>query len=69
MHQSNWRPLLPFPSLVRPLDLLQLNSRGGWESGGPGRVANGGGVDSMLRFWLEGRGNGMKHCIKMKRRQ
>jgi hypothetical protein len=28
-------------------------SSGGWESGGLGRVACGGGVDSMLQFWLE----------------
>jgi hypothetical protein len=24
-----------------------------WESGGPRRVACGGGMDSMLQFWLE----------------
>jgi hypothetical protein len=26
------------------------------------------GVDSMLQFWLERGGDGMKHCQKMKRR-
>jgi hypothetical protein len=37
--------------------------------GGPRRVANGGDVDSILRFQLERGGDGMKHCRKMKRRQ
>jgi hypothetical protein len=34
--------------------------------GSLGRVAGSGGADSMLRFWLERGGNGMKHCQKMK---
>jgi hypothetical protein len=33
----------------------------GWESGCPMRVA-GGGADSILRFWLERGGSGMKRC-------
>jgi hypothetical protein len=28
-----------------------------------------GDADSMLRFWLEREGEGMKHCRNMKRRQ
>jgi hypothetical protein len=32
-------------------------------------VADGGGVDSMIRFQLERRDDGMKKCRKMKRRQ
>jgi hypothetical protein len=36
---------------------------------GLGRVAGGGGADSMLRFWLEKRGGGTKRCGKMKQRQ
>jgi hypothetical protein len=31
-------------------------------SGGPGRVASDGGVNSMLQFWLERGGNRMKCC-------
>jgi hypothetical protein len=41
----------------------------GWESGGPGRVADGGGADPVLRFWLKRGGDGTKHCQKMKWRQ
>jgi hypothetical protein len=37
-------------------------SSGGWESDDLGRVAGGGGADSILRFWLERGGNGMKRC-------
>jgi hypothetical protein len=40
-----------------------------WESGHPGRVAGGGGADSMLQYWLERGGDGMKHYWKMKQRQ
>jgi hypothetical protein len=29
-------------------------------SGGPGRVASGGGADFMFWFWLKGRGDEMK---------
>jgi hypothetical protein len=32
-------------------------------------VAGGGGVDSMLQFWLEMRGDGTNYCQKMKWRQ
>jgi hypothetical protein len=32
-------------------------------------VASGGGADSILQFRLERRGDGMKHCRKMKQRQ
>jgi hypothetical protein len=32
-------------------------------------VAGGGGDDSMLQFRLEGRGDGMNHCWKVKKRQ
>jgi hypothetical protein len=32
-------------------------------------MADGGGADSILRFWLERGGDGTKHCRKMKRRQ
>jgi hypothetical protein len=32
-------------------------------------VASGSGADSMLQFWLERGGDGIKHCRKMKRRQ
>jgi hypothetical protein len=35
-------------------------------SGGPGRVADSSGADSMLRFWLERGGNETNHCQKMK---
>jgi hypothetical protein len=42
---------------------------GGWESGCLGRVADGGGVNSILRFRLERGGDGTKSCWKMKRRQ
>jgi hypothetical protein len=35
----------------------------------PGRVAGGGGADSMLRFWLERGGDGTMHCHKMKQRE
>jgi hypothetical protein len=35
----------------------------------PGRVAYGGGADSMLQFWLERGDNGIKHSQKMKWRQ
>jgi hypothetical protein len=31
-------------------------------------VGGGSGADSMLRFWIERRGDEMKHCRKMKRR-
>jgi hypothetical protein len=44
-------------------------SSGGWESDGSSRVADGGGADSMFRFRLEERGDGMKHYRKMKWRQ
>jgi hypothetical protein len=40
-----------------------------WELGGSGRVAGGGGEDSMLQFHLERGGDGTKHYLKMKRRQ
>jgi hypothetical protein len=33
---------------------------------GTGRVANGGGADSMFRSWLKRGGGGMKHCRKIK---
>jgi hypothetical protein len=32
-------------------------------------VVDGAGVDSMLQFWLERGGDGMKHCRKMKQRR
>jgi hypothetical protein len=32
-------------------------------------VADGSDADSVLRFWLERGGDGMKRCRKMKRRQ
>jgi hypothetical protein len=44
-------------------------SSGGWESGGPGRVARGDSADSMFQFRLERQGDRMKHCGKMRRRQ
>jgi hypothetical protein len=37
-----------------------LNNRG-WESGGLGRVADDGGVNLMLQFWLKRGGNETKH--------
>jgi hypothetical protein len=40
-----------------------------WESGGPVRVASGGGVNSILRFRFEKRDDGTKRCRKIKRRQ
>jgi hypothetical protein len=40
----------------------------GDKSGDPCRVADGGGVDSMLQFQLKRGGNGMKRCQKMKQR-
>jgi hypothetical protein len=46
-----------------------FSSSGGWESGDPGRVANGGGADSMLQFRLERGGDWIKHCQKMKWRR
>jgi hypothetical protein len=42
--------------------------KSGWESGGPGRVACGGGADSMCQFRLERGGDRTKRCRKMKRR-
>jgi hypothetical protein len=36
---------------------------------GPGRVADGGGADSMLWFWLKMGGDEMKCYRKMNRRQ
>jgi hypothetical protein len=41
-------------------------SNGGWESDDPGRVACGGGVNSMLQFWLERGDDGIKRCRTMK---
>jgi hypothetical protein len=35
----------------------------------PGRLASGGGADSMLQFQLDGRGGETKRCQKMKMRQ
>jgi hypothetical protein len=32
-------------------------------------VTGGGGADSMFRFWLERRGDMMKHCRKIKQRR
>jgi hypothetical protein len=40
----------------------------GDKSGDSCRVADGGGVDSMLQFQLKRGGNGMKRCQKMKQR-
>jgi hypothetical protein len=37
-------------------------------SDGLDRVVGGGGVDLMLRFWLERKCDGTKHCRKMKQR-
>jgi hypothetical protein len=37
--------------------------------GGPGRVADGGGVHSMLQFWLERGGDEMKRYWEMEQRQ
>jgi hypothetical protein len=39
------------------------------ESGGPGRVTYGDGVNSMFQFRLERGGDKTKRCQKMKRRQ
>jgi hypothetical protein len=44
-------------------------SSGGCEWGHLGRVAYGGGADSMLPFWLERGSDGTKYCQKMKRSQ
>jgi hypothetical protein len=44
-------------------------SNGGWESGGPTRVANSSAVESMVQFWLERGGDRMKRCLKVKRWQ
>jgi hypothetical protein len=41
-------------------------SSAGWEWGCLRRVAGGGGVDSMLQFWLERGVDGTKRCQKMK---
>jgi hypothetical protein len=35
---------------------------GGWELDGSGRVAGGDDLDSMLRFRLERKCDGIKHC-------
>jgi hypothetical protein len=43
-------------------------SSGGWELGGPERVACGGGADSVLQFQLKRGGDGTKRCRKMKQR-
>jgi hypothetical protein len=40
-----------------------------WESGYSSRVAGGGSVDLILRFWLERGCDGTKHYQKMKRSQ
>jgi hypothetical protein len=42
-------------------------SNGGWESDGMKRVAGCDGVNSILRFRLEKRGDGTKYCRKMSR--
>jgi hypothetical protein len=46
---------------------MTFYSSGGWESGGPRRMAGGGGAESILQFWLERGGDRMK--MKMKWRQ
>jgi hypothetical protein len=44
-------------------------SSGGWDSNSLGRVASGGGVNSMIQFQLEGEGDGMKCCRMIKQKQ
>jgi hypothetical protein len=44
-------------------------SIGEWKSDDPGRVVGGGGLDSMLQFWLKRGDNVIKHCQKMKQMQ
>jgi hypothetical protein len=44
-------------------------SSGAWESDSLGSVADGGGADSMPRFWLEKGDDGTKCYRKMKWRQ
>jgi hypothetical protein len=53
-----------WPSLKSPFYSIV-----GWKSDSLGRVAGGSGADSMIQFWLERGGDGMKCCRKMKRRQ
>jgi hypothetical protein len=48
---------------------LFFYSSGGWKSNCPRRVADGGGVDSMLRFRLERGDDEMKRLQKMKQMQ
>jgi hypothetical protein len=45
---------------------MTFYSSRGWESGGPWRVANSGGADSMLWFQLERGGDETKCYQKMK---
>jgi hypothetical protein len=54
-----WRE--EWPSLRYP-----FYSSGGWESGDPERVADGGSVDLMLQFRLERGCDETKHCQKIK---
>jgi hypothetical protein len=53
---------------VVKVEMTFYSSRG-WELGGSGMVDYGGGVNSMLQFYLERRDDGMKRCWKMKRKQ
>jgi hypothetical protein len=51
------------------VEICFFYSSGAWESNSLGSVADGGGADSMPRFWLEKGGDGTKCCRKMKWRQ
>jgi hypothetical protein len=48
---------------------MAFYNSGGWESSNLRWVADSGGADSILRFCLEGEGDGMKRCRRIKRRQ
>jgi hypothetical protein len=47
---------------------MTFHSSGGLESDDPGRAADGGGVNSILWFWLR-EGGGTQRCWRMKQRQ
>jgi hypothetical protein len=47
---------------------MTFHSSGGLESDDPGRVADGGGVNLILWFWLR-EGGGTQRCWRMKQRQ
>jgi hypothetical protein len=53
---------------VTKIEMIFYNS-GGWEPNGAGRIACGGGVNSMLQFQLERGSDETKRCRKMNVRQ